>query len=327
MFVSENLYNLIFERHKTDPEIDELVIISGYLGPRPIQNLKDIPLNINVYYGMYGSDGISQHLHNKLLESQSFNNLNIYYCMRGIHSKCYIWKSKGKIVDAISGSANFSMNGLTTPYREILSNVDNSTYDSILEYENYIHSISKKCNTFTYIKSKNKGKKSNILNNRNSISSNTCRLSLLSNENRVPDKSGLNWGYSSGNVSPGDSYIPVRKKDLINHPVLFPPKQNKPATNKNGRPQRHNDVIEIIWDDGFLMEGLLEQSQDMNGVRYPKAISSSPRKNILGSYLRKRLGLNHDDKITKKHLEDYGRTDISISMLGGSVYLFDFSVL
>ncbi|KHD23899.1 hypothetical protein NM09_15430 [Vibrio caribbeanicus] len=328
MFASNNLYKIIFERHKSNPHIDELVIISGYLGPKPVQDLKNLPLKVSVYYGMYGSDGINPHLHSKLLQCQAYNNLNIFYCTRGIHSKCYIWKSKGKIIDVISGSANFSMNGLTTPFREILSNVDHSTYNEIHEYENYIKDISIKCDNF--ISNKNRRHKFEnklSLSTHELVEQTRCRLSLLNKKGEVPNKSGLNWGYSSGNVSPGDSYLPVRKEHLRNHPNLFPPKQQKPSTNTTGRPHRHNDVIEIIWDDGVLMEGLLEQSQDFNGIKYPKAISSSPKKNILGSYLRSRLGLKPTEKVTKQHLESYGRSDVTVSMLTNGIYLFDFSSL
>jgi hypothetical protein len=90
--------------------------------------------------------------------------------------------------------------------------------------------------------------------------------------------------------------------------------------------QRHNDSIEIIWDDGLTMEGLLEGSQPVEGVIYPKQISSFPIKAELGEYIRTRIGVPLGQPVRRHHLERYGRTDIEVSLLGDGVYKFDFSV-
>ncbi len=80
-----------------------------------------------------------------------------------------------------------------------------------------------------------------------------------------------------------------------------------------------------------LMEG---QQMDENGLIYPKQLSSSPSKNIIGLYIRKRLGLFNDDGsidtnycIKKADLIRYGRTSIDISLIGEGIYYMDFSVL
>ena len=93
-----------------------------------------------------------------------------------------------------------------------------------------------------------------------------------------------------------------------------------------GRMQRHNDSIEIIWDDGLTMEGLLEGSQPVNDKIYPKQISSFPVKAELGEYIRNRIGVPLGQPVRKHHLERYGRVDIEVSLLGEGVYKFDFSV-
>lgn len=74
------------------------------------------------------------------------------------------------------------------------------------------------------------------------------------------------------------------------------------------------------------MEGLLEGSQTINGITYPKQISSFPTKADLGAYLRNRLGVPLGQPVRKHHLESYGRLDVEISLLGDGVYSFDFSV-
>ena len=103
---------------------------------------------------------------------------------------------------------------------------------------------------------------------------------------------------------------------------LFPPKLGY-ATNipKGGKANRQNEAVEFVWDDGTIMEGLLEGSQNIEGRSYPKQLCSGPKKYILGKYLRKRMGIEDLDYLMK-----YGRTDVSISLQGEGVYMLDFSV-
>ena len=149
----------------------------------------------------------------------------------------------------------------------------------------------------------------------------------------VPRASGINWGANSkkaggtSNTSIGDAEIRITKEDIKSFPNLFPPKigtSNKKST--TGKLTRQNDEIELIWDDGFVMKGLLEQNNKMNGLLYPKAICSSERKSVLGLYLRKRLGVSPTHIITKDDLTNYGRTDVTVSLLAEGVYEMDFSV-
>lgn len=93
-----------------------------------------------------------------------------------------------------------------------------------------------------------------------------------------------------------------------------------------GKANRENDEVELIWDDGTSMIGLMEGQTVVNGVIYPKQLSTSPQKNILGKYIRKRLGnLPIDCVIRKKDLQKYGRTHIDISKIGDGIYYLDFS--
>jgi hypothetical protein len=79
------------------------------------------------------------------------------------------------------------------------------------------------------------------------------------------------------------------------------------------------------------MTGLLEGSvskTDENGqkVLYPKQISTTPRKAILGKYLRERMGIPEGKAITLTDFERYGRKTIDVSLQGEGIYYFDFSV-
>lgn len=86
------------------------------------------------------------------------------------------------------------------------------------------------------------------------------------------------------------------------------------------------------------MEASLEGVQKLNEQSYPKQLASySPKtpylngqriskKSILGRYLRNRLNVGVDEIITKQILEEYGRTSITLSLVGEGVYFADFSV-
>ena len=84
---------------------------------------------------------------------------------------------------------------------------------------------------------------------------------------------------------------------------------------------------EILFDDGFVMDASFEGKGIKldNGKICYKQLSSFPKKNIFGKYMRKRLGLGQFVKITDQHLTDYGRDSIRLSLLDDGIYYADFS--
>lgn len=317
MLYTQNLEELIFHRHEIH-KADEFIVLSGYLGPRPVIRLEELPFNSTVIYGMYGSEGIRPSLHNSLTSIQEgVENLNIFYSNLPVHSKCYIWKRRGEIIHALLGSANFSVNGLTTPFREVLAETTFDTFHPLNEYIKHVLNNSISCLEVGVER---------VIESREQID--YCNMSLLANDGEVQNVAGLNWGQNPNNhTTPNDAYIPIRTKHIRDFPNLFQPKQMNPLQIDNrGRMQRHNDSIEIIWDDGLTMEGLLEGSQTVNNIIYPKQISSFPSKAELGEYIRSKIGVPLGQPVRRHHLERYGRSDIQISLLGDGVYKFDFSV-
>jgi hypothetical protein len=317
MLYTQNLEELIFHRHEMH-DTDELIVLSGYLGPKPVARIEELPFNSKVIYGMYGSEGIRPSLHNSLLNIQnSVDNLNIYYSNLPVHSKCYIWRKQGSIIHSLIGSANFSVNGLTTPFREVLAETTFDTFQPLNEYLSHILNNSISClevGTERFVEV--------------TETIDICSMTLLGRDGEVQNAAGLNWGQNPNNhTTPNDAYIPIRTAHIRECPNLFPPKQMNPLLlDSRGRMQRHNDSIEIIWDDGITMEGLLEGSQPIDNVIYPKQISSFPSKSQLGEYIRERIGVPLGQPVRRHHLERYGRTDIEISLLGDGVYKFDFSI-
>ncbi len=316
MLFTENLEEIIFHRHELF-QADEFVVLSGYVGPRPVQRLKQLPFNSKVIYGMYGSEGIKGSLHNSLTGLQNqIQNINIYYSQLPIHAKCYAWRNRGEIVHALVGSANFSSNGLVTPFREILAE---TTHDTFSPLNNYIERILNNSISCLEVVTEKIAEQATL--------EHVCVLTLLGRNGEVQHAAGLNWGQNPNNhTTLNDAYIKIRIQDIKQYPELFPPKQAKPINfDGRGKAHRHNDYIEIIWDDGVCMQGLLFGNQTINDVVYPKQVSSSPHASEMGIYLRKRIGVPNEQPIRKNHLNRYGRDTIAMSKLGEGVYKFDFS--
>ena len=165
------------------------------------------------------------------------------------------------------------------------------------------------------------------INYDNKVDEKICSVTLLNpRTGETTDASGINWGQNPNNHTVlSDSYIPIRTNHIRNHPKLFPPKSQNPTV-IGGRKTRHNDPIEMLWDDGTIMQGIFEGNYKINNTLYPKQISSFPKKNILGKYIRERLGIHHEKKVTKNDLiNSHNRTDIEISLIDSNSYFMDFS--
>lgn len=346
MLYYEGLEEVIFSKHEFGSEVpDEIVIISGYLGPAPIERLAELPMKATVIGGMY-SGGIDQRLLDSLNKAMANNpNLTILYCERDIHSKIYIWKRKGKILYALIGSANFSSNGLRTDYRESLADATRDTYSPLETYYKFICDNSSQTPKI--------GKKKEVidfsefkLNKEVSYSDKKYSIdiplyTMVSGVKSIAGSSGLNWGRarltSNAHVAEGDAYIRLPKEILKHSEGLIKPFDMDYLT-PTGKRKRQSDPIELIWDDGTVMAASLEGTQQLDGKTYPKQLASysskTPtkdgkrisKKSILGRYLRERLNVGVDDEITMDILEEYGRDTITLSLIEEGVYYADFSV-
>lgn len=337
MLYHKNLDNIIFTKEQLI-KCDELVILSGYVGPNPIHKLQNQSVKSTVIYGMYGAEGIQQSLHNALITEDSISSkVNILYSTIPVHSKCYIWKNKGEIVSALIGSANFSVNGLTTPNKEVLADATSDTFSPLDDYLKLVLSKSIRCSDASANKNKRKTVNVDIISNVDNYDKNICSMPLYVVETDgtkvVPERSGLNWGLaklSGSHVNINDAYIAISSEMVEHYPELFPQKAEAPSSNVGRHNHRHNDNIEILWDDGASMVGLLEGTRHMNingqNILYPKQISSVPKKSILGKYIRQRMNIPKGQYISYEDLERYGRTTIDVSLQGEGVYFFDFSV-
>lgn len=313
---------------------NKLFVISGYVGAEIIKNLSEFPQDVQfeVIYGMYGSDNISEPLHKKLVElNNTLPNVHIRYSTVPIHSKIYCWFNDDEIIGGLIGSANFTINGLRKDFKETLCDFQENNIDEYKRYFKYVCDHSIPCDDYRVTLRKFKRISTNAdTKEQPFFSKGICRISLLDNHGEVPMKSGLNWGCSSGHVKKGDAYLKITRNYIKQFPTLFPQKKYVNGiinTDTKGKVNRENDEVELIWDDGTSMVGLMEGQNIVDGVIYPKQLSTSPNKNIMGEYIRKRLGITSlEYVITKKDLDVYGRTSIDISIIGDGIYYLDFGV-
>ena len=344
MLYYEGLEEVIFSKHELlSEEPDELVVISGFLGPAPVERLNELSdMKITVIGGMYPS-GLDARLWSSLEKiSKASNHIDILFTNREIHSKIYIWKKQGKTLGALIGSANFSSNGLRTDYRESLADATRDTFAPLDTYYKFVLDNSSREPQFRKDQavidygSMKQGK--DIADLKIQLSFDIPIYDPRTDE--VPVSSGLNWGLARLNgahTAEGDAYIRLPKEIIKEVPGLISPLDPTFST-PEGKRKRNSDPIELIWDDGTIMEASLEGEQKHDGKQYPKQLASyTPKtpfldgkriskKSILGRYLRSRLGVDIDDRITKEMLDKYGRNTITLSLIGEGVYFADFSV-
>lgn len=126
-------------------------------------------------------------------------------------------------------------------------------------------------------------------------------LSLLTNRGETGKRSGLNWGHRNKR-NKNQAYIPLPIK--IARTGFFP---------LNGR------HFVALTDDRRSLLLRVEQQND-------KAITTPISNALLGEYFRSRLDLPNGEFVTKQHLLDYGRTDVSFYKIDDEQFYMDFSV-
>jgi hypothetical protein len=150
-------------------------------------------------------------------------------------------EKRGEIVHALVGSANFSSNGLTTPFREILAETTIDTFEPLNSYLLQVLNNSIDCREGSVTAAAAMAAVQHAMPT-------YCSMTLLDpRSGETQNANGLNWGQNPNNhTNRNDANIPIRADYIRNYPNLFPPKQTFPLlADERGRPQRHNDTIEI----------------------------------------------------------------------------------
>jgi len=128
------------------------------------------------------------------------------------------------------------------------------------------------------------------------------RISLVvtsGGRERVPDRSGLNWGQRAGR-NPNQAYLPIPAADQ-----------------RSGFFPEVGEVFSVECDDGFKLTLVRAQQ---NG----KALETPDNNALLGEYFRRRLNVRLGNPVALRHLHEYGRTSVDIFRSQTEGYLLDF---
>lgn len=332
LIYTKNLDDEIINRHKKN-DADQLLFLAGYLGPYPVQKLSTSlsasKIKCDIIYGCFKSANVTNAYHKVYKNITLKTTTNVFYKNTYNHSKLYMWIKNKKPIEAIGGSANFSSNGLYKDESETLFDIPNLEFPKLhLLLKNALKDslICTKVTlpplTPTALKMTSSTHRFTVL----STSPPQGKIFLGDKLNHVHDRGALNWGHGKAHVGKDCAYIPVLSTMIEQLPNLFPQNGINSHAGKGQGFRSSTHIAEALFDDGILMQLSFEGIQTVNGEKCIKQITSYPEKNILGRYIRKRLGLNPYDKIEYEHLKNYGRDDITITRVGAGLYEFDFSV-
>lgn len=295
-----------------------LYVVSGYatatMVARHMQDMHEKKLSgveIRLIVGMTAKEGILDTNHKgicALVEKSGDNKFNCRYIQDGkppVHAKTYAWFNGKTPVCGYVGSANYTQTAFFGRQQEAM---DKSDPREILRYYETLETVSVPCDHSDaqgLIKedadvktlrqdSENAGE---LLANRESVTT-----SLLNKSGDLPQRSGLNWGQRpEESRDPNQGYI--RLPSEIYKGNFFP---------------ETGHVFALHTDDGQMMLCARAQSGG-------KAIHSVESNSFVGEYFRRRLNVPLGAPVLLKHLQTYGRTDVTFYKIEEESYLMDFS--
>ncbi|MGN0846392.1 MAG: restriction endonuclease PLD domain-containing protein [Kiritimatiellia bacterium] len=292
-------------------------------------------LNIDLIYGMAGSEGVSKinHLGFLSLEKhQEFAFDGDFSCSyvkkpRSVHSKVYVWCKGETPVQAFIGSANYSAKGFNLLSRiETLAECDPVTaLDFFYETKKMsvpcakvnrdkdfpvkvrmMPGLAKPADPIVAIE---QDKTSPFFGREKII------LSLLTRKGDVGNGSHLNWGVRPDG-SPRVSINANGSKSVRN------PNQSyiglPAALQRSGFFPDIAQRFTVLTDDNKIFTCVRAQA---NG----KGIETPQDNSEIGRYFRQRLGLSSGAYISIRDLKKYGRCDVTFYKLDDENYVMDFS--
>jgi len=320
----ENLYNEILLDPLQDPELNKLLIVSGYataaMSFHYLNDLRQKSKNIEIQLivGMALKDGLTSSNHNgfKKLVSEDFQDtFKCSYIMKSpaVHSKVYIWCTNEKPVLAFTGSANYTQTAFfLKTQRETMTKCDpneSAGYFNLLLNETIFcdHPDTEQFITIYRDSLRRKEYQMGVtdeaeyeVSDYSGLSSVT--VSLLDRNGNLPQRSGLNWGQRpEEHRELNQAYI--RLTSDIYQADFFPPVSVH---------------FTLFTDDG---KTLVCTRAQQNG----KAIHTPHNNSLIGEYFRNRLGVGNGKPVRNEHLIKHGRTDISFYKVDDETYYMDFA--
>ncbi len=295
--------NKLFDEVLLKPayEADELIIISGFATSSMLEynisKVRDLyhkDLSIKILIGMIWQCGISRIQHENFVKLHKANRIDCSYISDkypAVNSKIYLWRKKGVPVKAYCSSADYTLTGFLKDQKEIA--IECKSDEALKYYENML-SFSLYCDSdeaSEYVKDV----KDDIFKLSSSPVS-VCLPLFSLKQNKVCERSGLNWGQRNGR-NPNQAYIPLPSE----HREFFP-KRSVPFS--------------VLTKDGYPF--VCKVAQDTG-----KAIESS-KNSELGEYFRSRLGLGYGEKVTLEHLDNFGTRYVKFTKISEEEYYMEF---
>lgn len=298
---------------------NKLLIVSGYashtMASWHLKKIKELNLpiiNIELIVGMALYDGLKEDIHQGFKDLQADND-NIYsnfHCQyiiekAPVHSKIYIWLNNDLPIEAYTGSANYSQAGFSLGRREYMTSCDSN---QAFQYYNSLIEDAMFCNhneieDYIMLMASHPILENEMSNSSIIFDDNVKKVTLSLLDSRTGEthlSSGLNWGQRDKR-EPNQAYIPVPSK--VARTGFFPLEG------------RH---FSVLTDDH---KSLVLRVQQQNN----KAITTPMNNSLIGEYFRSRLGLSNGQFVTRQHLEDYGRTNVTFYKLDEEQFYMDFS--
>lgn len=301
-------------------DVNRLCIISAYATPnmaswviKNISGRTSKAIDISLIVGMVAYDGISIAVHEGFVELQRASmpkEISKFSCsyiceLPAIHTNLFIWLEDDKPLIAFTGSAHFTQPSFSKNRREVMieCNPDEAYeyYCKVIGDSIYCNHGEIEDNVTLYPTHPILDKENNPVECLSGSDIGSVTLSLLSRSGETGGKSGLNWGQRNKRN---------RNEAYISLPV---------AIARTGFFPLNKQHFTVVTDDHHQLIFRVEQEND-------KAITTPLSNALLGEYFRNRLGLANGEYVTKQHLLDYGRTDVTFYKLDEEQFYMDFSV-
>ncbi len=305
--LSEDLFREILIIPAMRQEINRLQIVSGFatagMADRHMEKLAGIDqsISIDLIIGMPRQVGIEKAQHfalRKLSETQPYGlDFSCRYVVKGnpVHAKTYCWFEKNRPILAFAGSANYSLTAFGRSQIEVMTPAD--VY-GIANFQADVRRNTTDCRD-EHIETKIALTETRQIADLNS-NVDTVTLSLLNHQTKeTPERSGINWGQREGR-NKNQAYINIPAD--IGGSGFFPDRAEQ---------------FTVLTDDGDSF--IMVRAQDGG-----KGLHTTQNNALLGEYLRARMRVPSGHYVTRQHLIEYGRTDITFTKIDDETYLLDF---
>jgi hypothetical protein len=283
---------------------------------------KKIDVHISLLLGMCSTDGISFSNHQGFLNIINSDYSSKFVCgyifkTPPVHSKLYIWYKKNKLYKSFIGSANYTQNAFSKNQRETIAETKDSSvtnYFSILEKdsiycdnqeaEQLIRIINDKYYYKNHLHEEESAGRDGILQPQIGVENRTIVL-FERKSGKVQNTAGLNWGHRSNNPKRNRNEAYIQLPPEVYKSDFFPAK-----------PQHFT----VVTDDSKVFICCRAQKTGTPGA----AIETPHNNALLGEYFRNRMGLPNGAFVTRKDLDDYGRSDVTFYKFDDENYYMDF---